>query len=383
MADANITPFRIEVADDELEDLKRRLRATRWPEPETVEDDSQGIPLAYVQDVCSYWADGYDWRKREAALNELPQFSSAIDGCDVHFVHVRSPREDALPLLMTHGWPGSFVEFLDVIGPLSDPEAHGASGEPAFHVVCPSLPGFGFSGKPSTQGWGALRIANAWTQLVRRLGYDRYVAQGGDWGSLVTTCIGHLDPEHCAAIHVNMPIVPPDPETMDDLTPAEQAGLASMQEFQEWGTGYSKQQCTRPQTLGYGLADSPAGQAAWILEKFWFWSDCNGHPENVFSRDRLLDNVMLYWLPGTAASSARLYWESFRKPPTDPVRVPVGCSMFRKEIFYTSRRWAEKHYGGLLYWNELDQGGHFAAMEQPASFVAELRAFARALREAA
>ena len=375
-----VTPFSIAASDEELEDLRRRLHATRWPNEEPVDDWSQGIPLSYVKQVCSYWADGYDWRKREALLNRFPQWTTPIDGLDIHFVHALSPEENALPLVITHGWPGSIVEFQKVIGPLSDPAAHGGDPADAFHVVCPSLPGYGFSGKPAETGWNVQRVAHAWSTLMQRLGYDRYQAQGGDWGAMVTTAIGQQDPEHCAAIHLNMPICPPDPETMSDLTEAEQSALAGMQHYQDWDSGYSKQQSTRPQTLGYGLTDSPAGQAAWILEKFWAWTDCNGHPENVLSRDELLDNVMLYWLTGSGASSARLYWESFRNPPMDEVKVPVGASIFPKEIFRTSRRWAEKHFGGLLYWNELDEGGHFAAFEQPEVFVTEIRNCFRSLR---
>ena len=377
---STVTPFSIAASDEELEDLRRRLHATRWPNEEPVDDWSQGIPLSYVKQVCSYWADGYDWRKREALLNRFPQGTTPIDGLDIHFVHARSPEENALPLVITHGWPGSIVEFQKVIGPLSDPAAHGGDPADAFHVVCPSLPGYGFSGKPAETGWNVQRVAHAWSTLMQRLGYDRYQAQGGDWGAMVTTAIGQQDPEHCAAIHLNMPICPPDPETMSDLTEAEQSALAGMQHYQDWDSGYSKQQSTRPQTLGYGLTDSPAGQAAWILEKFWAWTDCNGHPENVLSRDELLDNVMLYWLTGSGASSARLYWESFRNPPMDEVKVPVGASIFPKEIFRTSRRWAEKHFGGLLYWNELDEGGHFAAFEQPEVFVSEIRNCFRSLR---
>jgi len=380
MSGEAVRPFRIEASDEALADLQRRLRATRWPDAETVDDWSQGIPLAYVQEVCGYWADKYDWRAREAALNRFGQFRTEIDGCDIHFVHVRSPHEDALPLVITHGWPGSIVEFARVIGPLTDPTAHGGDAADAFHVVCPSLPGYGFSGKPTRAGWGVQRIADAWGALMRRLGHPRYVAQGGDWGAMVTTCIGIQDPEGCAGIHLNMPIAPPDPETMSDLTPAEQSALAGIQHYQEWDSGYSKQQSTRPQTLGYGLVDSPAGQAAWILEKFWSWMDCDGHPENVVDRDALLDNVMLYWLPGTGASSARLYWESFRIPPMDPVKVPVGCSIFPKEIFRCSRRWAEKRFGDLLHWNELDRGGHFAAFERPEAYVDEVRTCFRTLR---
>lgn len=381
MASQDITPFRIEASDEQLDDLRRRLRATRWPDAETVDDWSQGIPLAYVQEVCRYWAEKYDWRTREAALNRFPQFKLAIDGLDIHFVHVRSPHVNARPLVISHGWPGSIVEFQKVIEPLTDPVAHGGDAVDAFHVVCPSLPGYGFSDKPTRAGWGVERIADTWSQLMQRLGYPRYLAQGGDWGSMVTTQIGIRDPEHCAAIHLNMPLVPPDPETMSDLTEREQSALASIQHYQGKDSGYSKQQSTRPQTLGYGLVDSPAGLAAWILEKFWSWTDCDGHPENVLTRDELLDNVMLYWLPGTGASSARLYWESFNTPPFEPVKVPVGCSIFPKEIFRTSRRWAEKHFGDLLvHFNELGEGGHFAAFERPGTFVDEVRTSFRSFR---
>jgi pimeloyl-ACP methyl ester carboxylesterase len=366
-------PFEIHASDAELDDLRARLRATRWPESETVDDWSQGIPLAYLQEVCAYWADGYDWRAREAKLNAFPQFTHPVQGLDIHFVHVRSPEPSALPLVITHGWPGSIVEFQKVIAQLSDPKSHGGDSADAFHVVCPSLPGFGFSGKPTSPGWSVQKTADAWSQLMRDLGYGRYVAQGGDWGSMVTTCIGIQDPEHCAGIHLNMPIVPPDPETMSDLSDTEKAALAGIQHYQDWDSGYSKQQSTRPQTVGYGLVDSPAGQAGWILEKFWSWMDCDGHPENTLTRDELLDNVMLYWLPAAGASSARLYWESFRNPPIAPVKVPVGCSIFPKEIFRCSKRWAEKHFGSLTHWNELPKGGHFAAFEQPEVFVDEIR----------
>lgn len=372
--------FRIAAPDAALDDLRRRLRSTRWPERETVDDGSQGIPLAYVREVCGYWADGYDWRSREAQLNRFDQFTTRIDGLGVHFLHVRSPNPDALPLLITHGWPGSIVEFQKVIAPLTDPAAHGAAARDAFHVVAPSLPGYGFSDKPDRPGWGVERIGAAWAQLMSRLGYSRYVAQGGDWGSMVTTAVGVADPKHCAAIHLNMPVAPPDPATLANPTADEQAALAALQRYQEWDSGYSKQQSTRPQTLGYGLTDSPAGQAAWILEKFWAWTDCGGHPENVLSRDELLDNVMLYWVPATAASSARLYWESFRTPPLGEVSVPTACSIFPKEIIRCSRRWAQKRFTNLFYWNELDRGGHFAAFEQPDAFVAELRECFRGLR---
>jgi pimeloyl-ACP methyl ester carboxylesterase len=375
-----VQPFRIPVDEAALDDLRRRLRATRWPDRETVEDWSQGIPLAYVQDVCAYWAEKYDWRMRAERLNRFPQFKTELDGLGIHFVHVRSQHDGALPLVITHGWPGSIVEFQKVIEPLTNPTAHGGEARDAFHVVCPSLPGYGFSDKPKQAGWKVERVADAWGQLMGRLGYGRYLAQGGDWGAMVTTRIGIQDEAHCAGIHLNMPIAPPDPATMGDLTEREKSALAGMQHYQEWDSGYSKQQSTRPQTLGYGLADSPAGQAAWILEKFWAWTDCNGHPENALGRDELLDNVMLYWLPGTGASSARLYWESFRLTNLDPVRIPVGCSIFPKEIFRTSRRWAEKRFEKLIHFNELPKGGHFAAFEQPELYVQEVRTWARKLR---
>ena len=374
-------PFEIRASDEELDELRRRLKATRWPDAETVDDWSQGIPLGYLQEVCEHWADKYDWRAREASLNAHPQFRMPVQGLGIHFIHVRSPEQNALPLVMTHGWPGSIVEFQKVIGPLTDPAAHGGDPADAFHLVCPSLPGYGFSDKPTSTGMGVHKIAELWSELMQGLGYDRYLAQGGDWGSMVTSWIGIQDPEHCAGIHLNMPIVPPDPDTMDDLTELEQAALAGMQHYQDKDSGYSKQQSTRPQTLGYGLADSPAGQAGWILEKFWAWTDCDGHPENALGRDELLDNVMLYWLPRTGSSSARLYWESFSGPPMDPVAVPVGCSIFPKEIFRSSKRWAEKHFGDkLVYWNTLEKGGHFAAFEQPEIFVQEVRAAFRHAR---
>jgi pimeloyl-ACP methyl ester carboxylesterase len=285
-----------------------------------------------------------------------------------------------MPLVITHGWPGSIVEFHKVIEPLTNPTAFGGDARDAFHVVAPSLPGYGFSGKPARSGWSVQRIARAWSALMPRLGYARYAAQGGDWGAMVTTCIGIQDPDNCLGIHLNMPIAPPDPATMGDLTDKEKSALAGMQHYNDWDSGYSKQQSTRPQTLGYGLTDSPAGQAAWIVEKFWSWTDCDGHPENVLTRDELLDNVMLYWLPANAASSARLYWESFRTPPMDPIAIPVGCSIFPKEIFRTSRRWAEKRFSKLIHFNEMAKGGHFAAFEQPEAFVGEVRECFRKLR---
>jgi pimeloyl-ACP methyl ester carboxylesterase len=380
VSDDSITPFRIDVPEADLADLRERLRRTRWPEREPVDDWSQGIPLDYVKDLCRYWAEEYDWRASEARLNTFPQFRTELDGLGIHFLHVRSPEPDALPLVITHGWPGSIVEFHKVIGPLSDPAAHGGDPADAFHVVCPSLPGYGWSDKPSSAGWGTPRIAAAWAQLMSRLGYGRYGAQGGDWGASVTTYLAQQDADRLAGIHLNMVIALPDPATMDDLTEREEAAIASFGHYDRWDSGYSKQQSTRPQTLGYGLLDSPAGQCAWITEKFRAWTDCDGDPANVLSADEMLDNVMLYWLPGTGASSARLYWQSFRDFNADPITVPTGCSIFPKEIFRPSRRWAEKRFTDLRYWNEPDKGGHFAALEQPETFVNELRACFRALR---
>jgi epoxide hydrolase len=376
----DITGFRIDIPDADLDDLRQRLRQTRWPEPETVDDWSQGIPLAYVRQLCEYWLEHYDWPARQARLNRLPQFVTEIDGIDIHFVHARSAEDGALPLVITHGWPGSIVEFGKVIGPLTDPVAFGGNAEDAFHVVCPSLPGYGFSGKPARPGWGVGHIADAWDQLMGRLGYPRYGAQGGDWGAQVTTAIGMRHPEHLAGIHLNMPIAFPGPAAGDDRTEREQAALDSIEYYGRWDSGYSKEQSTRPQTVGYGLVDSPAGLCAWIMEKFWSWTDCDGDPASVLSRDELLDNVMFYWLPATGASSARLYWESFNQPFLGPVSVPVGCSIFPKEIFRPVRAWAEQQFPNLHYWNELDRGGHFAAFEQPEAYVSEVRASFRPLR---
>jgi pimeloyl-ACP methyl ester carboxylesterase len=373
-----IRPFRIDVADADLTDLRDRLKRTRWPEAETVDDWTQGTPLAYTRELCDYWAGGYDWRATESRINAHPQFITEIDGLDIHFLHVRSPHPEALPLVITHGWPGSVVEFLKVIFPLTDPVAHGGSARDAFHLVCPSLPGFGFSGKPRATGWSVERTASAWATLMARLGYDRYGAQGGDWGSAVTTQLGRIDAEHLAGIHLNMPVVSPSSLSFEDLTEIETAAIGAMAHYQKWESGYSKQQSTRPQTVGYGLVDSPAGQCAWVVEKFWAWTDCYGHPENVLTRDELLDNVMLYWLPGTGASSARLYWESFETSFTDAssiIDVPTGCSIFPKEIIRISQRWAASRFSDIRYWNELDKGGHFAAFEQPEAYVGEIRSF--------
>ena len=381
MPDA-VTPFRIAVPDAVLDDLRERLTRTRWPQRETVDDWSQGVPLAYVQELCRHWAEGYDWRATEARLNALPQFRTAIDGVGIHFVHARSPHAGALPIVMTHGWPGSIVEFTKVIGPLTDPTAHGGDAADAFHVVCPSLPGYGFSDAPAEPGWGIDRIAAAWIRLMARLGYERYGAQGSDWGTSVSTLIGVQDPGHVAAIHVVPPLAAPDPATFGDLTAAERAALADLEAAERSASGYSAIQSTRPQTVGYGLVDSPAALCAWIVEKFAEWSD-----GDVLSPDDLLDNLMLYWLPGTGVSAARLYWESFARVSEwftsanpDVVGVPAGCSIFPKEMPRASRRWAERRFTDIIHWNELDRGGHFAAYEQPELFVEEVRAVFRHVR---
>ncbi len=364
--------FRVDVPEAQLDDLRSRLARTRWPEPSTVEGWTQGVPLEYAQELCAYWAQRYDWRRCEAELNALPQYVTGLDGggddtLDVHFLHVRSPHREAIPLLLTHGWPGSVIEFLDVVGPLTE----------TFHVVAPSLPGYGFSAKPTVSGWGVERIATAWAQLMDRLGYDRWVAAGGDWGSIITSALGTAAPDGLAGIHVTMPTAqrPPD-GSVPQLTAAEEAALNDGRTFRRLGTGYSAEQSTRPQTLGYGLLDSPVAQCTWIVEKYWDWTDCAGHPENVITRDRLLDNVMLYWLPGTGASSARLYWESFgRRRRTDEVTVPTGVTLFPHELYRLPRSWIERRYTDLRHYTEQKTGGHFASMEQPETYVAELRAF--------
>jgi epoxide hydrolase len=386
-----IAPFRIATPDAQLADLRDRLRTTRWPEAETVDDWSQGIPLAYVKELCRYWSDEYDWRQTESRLNSIPQFTTELDGLKVHFLHVRSPHPGALPLIVTHGWPGSVVEFLKVIGPLTDPVAHGGDVSDAFDVVCPSLPGYGYSEKPNRTGWGVERIAGAWTQLMARLGYDRYGAQGGDWGSAVTSVLGESHQDHVVGIHVNMPTVMLGPLD-ESSTEQEKKNYEDFEWHTWWGMGYQQQQSTRPQTLGYGLVDSPVGQLAWVTEKYWAWTDCDGNPYNVFTREQLLDNATVYWFTGTGASSTRLYWESAgpivaeeiaatgMAPGMGLVTVPTGCSVFPKEIRRPSRRWAEQRFKNIHYWGEPAKGGHFAAFEQPEIFVNEVRSSFRSLR---
>jgi epoxide hydrolase len=382
-----VTPFRIRTAPGDLEDLRQRLGRTRWPEEATVSGWSQGVPLGYLRELCRYWMQDYDWPTREARLNTMPQYRTTIDGLGIHFVHVRSPHPDAMPLVMTHGWPGSVVEFLKVIGPLTRPLGYGGEATDAFHVVCPSLPGYGFSDKPDEPGWGIERIARAWAVLMGRLGYRRYGAQGSDWGTSISASLGQQDPGGVAGVHLTPPLAPPDPATFGDLTERERSALESLQRSAGSDSGYSAEHATRPQTIGYALTDSPVALCAWITEKFWSWTDCNGDLESVITRDELLDNIMLYWLPATGASSARLYWESISRvnewitgEVTDTVGVPVGCSIFPRELQRPSRRWAARRFTDIRYWNEPERGGHFAAFEQPQLFVDEVRAFFRVVR---
>ena len=376
---SEITPFTINTPEEQLTDLRNRINNTRWAEEECVNDWSQGIPLTYVREIADYWANQYDWRKSEQHLNTFDHFKTNIDDLDIHFIHQKSPHPDAYPLIITHGWPGSIVEFHKVIQPLVDPTKHGGKAEDAFHVVCPSLPGYGFSGKPSQSGWGVEKIAETWDQLMVRLGYENYGAQGGDCGAAVTTQIGR-NMGHCDAIHINMPIGRPTPESLQDPTDEEKSALEGLTYYQEWDSGYSKQQSTRPQTLGYGLVDSPVGQMAWIIEKFWSWMDCDGHPENTLTRDELLDNVMLYWLTASGASSARLYWESFGSfGGGDKVELPTGVASFPKEIIRSPRRWCEESYN-ITHWTTMPKGGHFGAFEQPELFINDLRIFFKTIR---
>jgi pimeloyl-ACP methyl ester carboxylesterase len=376
-----IVPFKYHAPQSALDDLKRRLAQARFPERETATDWSQGVPLGKLQALVEYWETEYDWRRCEATLNGFAQYRTEIDGLDIHFLHVRSRHADALPILITHGWPGSVIEFFKIIGPLTDPEAHGGEAKDAFHVVVPSLPGFGFSGKPAERGWNADRIAGAWAELMRRLEYTHYVAQGGDWGSVVTTEMARQKLAGLAGIHLNMPFVIPDPIPTEGLSEEERIAAEKYQRFLSDGFGYFLLQATRPQTIGYALTDSPVGQAAWIYEKFRAWTDNDGDPEDALTLDEMLDTITLYWLTETAASSARMYMENAAVTGAPPViNLPVGCSIFPREIVPAPRSWAERVYPNLIHWNELDRGGHFAAFEQPGLFTAELRTCFRALR---
>jgi pimeloyl-ACP methyl ester carboxylesterase len=374
-----IEPFQIRVDDPVLEDLRGRLTRTRFPDQIEGTGWEYGIPIAYLRELVEYWRDTFDWRAQEARLNALAHFRTRIDGQSIHFIHARSAHADALPLLITHGWPGSVVEFLDVIPRLTDPQAHGGRAADAFHVVAPSLPGYGFSEPPRTRGWDVPRVARAFTELMARLGYARYGAQGGDWGAQVTTRIGALDPEHCVGLHLNMAIGRP-PENAAPLSEEEQADLAAMQDFMREESGYANEQGTKPQTLGVGLNDSPAGLLAWIVEKFRTWSDCDGHPESCFTREQLITNVMLYWATQTIASSARLYWETRHSGAPPPyVGVPTGVARYPKEPLRWPRSWVEGQYN-VTHWVAMPRGGHFAAMEQPELFVEDVRTFFRTVR---
>lgn len=364
-----VVPFVLDVPEEQLTDLRERLRRVRLPEPAT--DSRQGIGVDAVTELCRAWLEEHDWRRVEEELNRRGQYRTAIDGLGIHFLHVRSPRSDAAPLLVTHGWPGSVVEILDVLDALTDP---GDPALPAFHVIAPSLPGYGFSDKPTEAGWGVDRIADAWAALMTRLGYDRFLAQGGDWGAMVTTALAVRHPDRVAMMHTTMPRAA-RPERVDEaqLDETERRWLAEAEEFRKEGSGYSAQQRTRPQTLGYGLVDSPAGQLAWIAEKFVAWTDGDGF--GGVPRDRVLDNATIYWLTGSGASSARLYWESFGGVGVGaPVTVPSAVSYFPAEMVKLPRAWVQERYTDLRYWNVLPSGGHFASLEVPRDFVDELRA---------
>ena len=376
-----VEPFHLAIPQADLDDLRTRLMQTRWPEPATVDDWSQGAPLARVRALCAYWRDGYDWRRCEARLNGWGQHRTVLDGIGIHFLHIRSPEPDALPMLMTHGWPGSVMEFHKVIGPLTDPAAHGRDRRDAFHLVLPSLPGYGFSDKPAFPGWGVDRIAGAWVLLMERLGYRDWVAQGGDWGAVVTSVIAAMKPAGCRAAHLNMLTLPPQPGDDTDPAPDAKAALDAMKRFGSVESAYARQQATRPQTLGYGLADSPAGQAAWIYEKLHAWTDDGGAPEQLFTMDEMLDNIMLYWLPNAAASSARLYWESLKDATmARATDLPIGFSIFPHDMTRSPRAWADRYFNNIIHWNETERGGHFAAFEQPDIFVQEVTGCFRTVR---
>jgi pimeloyl-ACP methyl ester carboxylesterase len=386
-----IRPFRVEVPEEALADLRQRIETTRWPSKELVGDRSQGVQLEPLQELARYWADGYDWRACEERLNKLPQFKTEIDGVDIHFIHVRSPHENALPLIMTHGWPGSVIELLGAVGPLTDPAAHGGRAEDAFHLVLPSLPGYGFSDEPAEVGWNPGRVAQAWAELMRRLGYTRYVAQGGDVGASVTDAMGRQAPEGLAGIHMNL-LVPALASPQATESEQERAAAAQLAAFRATGFGYFIEQDTRPQTIGYALLDAPVALAAWMLDhdtdSYYKISRAfsDGQQTGGLTRERVVDNITLYWLTGTGASAARSYWESGQAqaraaghaPP--PVPVPVGFTTFPDEIFRAPRSWVETIYPNLTYFNEVDKGGHFAAWEEPELFASELQAAFSPLR---
>lgn len=381
--------FRIDIPQADLDDLRRRIVGTRWPDELPNVGWERGVPLAYLKELADYWATSYDWRAAEAKLNSYPQFMTEIDGANVHFLHVRSPEPDAMPLLLTHGWPGSVAEFTEVIGPLSDPRAHGGDPADAFHLVIPSIPGYGFSRPLPETGWDVPRIANAWAELMRSLGYERYAAQGGDAGSPISLALGTIHPANVAGVHVNMLMTFPsgDPAEFASLDEGDQRRLGLLGRFDQDMSGYMKIMATRPQTLAYALSDSPVGQLAWIVEKFREWTDSKSVPEDAVDRDRILTIVSIYWLTGTAGSSAQFYYEgadavrqlaSGVAPP--PIPVPVGVAVFPRDLFVPIRRFAERDIPNVARWTEFDRGGHFAAMEQPELLTDDIRTFFRGLR---
>ena len=388
-ADGSIRPFRINIPEQQLVDLRRRVLATRWPDRETTPDRSQGMQLAKIQELARYWGKDYDWRKVEAKLNALPQFMTEIDGLDIHFIHVRSKHENALPLIVTHGWPGSVIEQLKIIDPLTNPTAHGASASEAFHLVIPSMPGYGFSGKPTTTGWDPDHIARAWAELMKRLGYTRYVAQGGDWGAPISTAMARQAAAGLLGIHINLPAtIPPEVGAVlaaggpapAGLSEKERSAFEALDTFAKKNRAYSVLMNTRPQMIGYALTDSPVGLAAFIYDYN------NGEPERLLAREDVLDDITLYWLTNTAASSARLYWEnhsnilSAAALKTAEISIPVAITVFPEEIYRAPETWARRAFSNLTYFHEVDKGGHFAAWEQPELFSAELRAAFRSLR---
>jgi len=377
----DVTPFHIQIPQTQIDDLRDRLTRTRWPSELPNVGWQRGVPRTYLQGLANYWASGYDWRTHEARLNEFTQYTTEIDGQNVHFLHVRSPQPDALPLLLTHGWPGSIVEFLDIIGPLTDPASHGGDPADAFHVIAPSIPGFGLSGPTRETGWDITRIAHAWAELMNRLGYERYGAQGGDTGAVISPELGRIDPDHAIGIHVNNLVTIPSgaPGELDELTQSDQQRLQLMQRWQNEMSGYIAVQTTRPQTLAYALTDSPVGQLAWIIEKFKEWTDPAAElPEDAVDRDTLLTNVSLYWLTATAGSSAQLYYEGAKDwfTPKQRSEVPTGIAVFPMDV--TIRGLAERDHN-VVHWSEFDRGGHFAAMETPDLLVDDVRAFFRTL----
>ncbi len=385
-----IRPFKASIPQKDVDELRRRVRATRWPGMETVSDGSQGAQLKKFKPLIEYWGTDYDWRKGEKKLNAFPQFMTNIDGLDIHFIHVKSKHKNALPLIMTHGWPGSVLELIKTIGPLTDPTAHGGTPEDAFHVVMPSMPGYGFSEVPAETGWGPDRIGRAWNVLMTRLGYDRYVSQGGDWGAVISDAMARQAPDGLLGIHTNMPATVP-PEIAKALTNGEPApsGLSAdekiayeqMNALYTKGAGYALMMVTRPQTLGYALTDSPVGLAAWYYDKFADWTYSGGDPEKSLTRDEMLDDISLYWFTGTATSGARLYWENNANNfNAVDISIPAAITVFPGEIYQAPKSWAEKAYHNLIYYNKVDKGGHFAAWEEPDLFTSELRAAFKTLR---